>query len=54
MHFRGQFNIGDGWAIASINGTDIMNMPFVKARGSFLGLRTLQAFSWVERREEWL
>mmetsp|Transcript_31422 Transcript_31422/g.64745 ORF Transcript_31422/g.64745 Transcript_31422/m.64745 type:complete len:475 (+) Transcript_31422:53-1477(+) len=25
-----QFNVGDGWAIASINGTEILEMPFVK------------------------
>lgn len=32
--FAGQaqnFNVGDGWAIASINGTEILEMPFVKA-----------------------
>ena len=25
------FNVGDGWAIASINGIEILEMPFVKA-----------------------
>lgn len=24
------FNVGDGWAISSINGTEILEMPFVK------------------------
>ena len=29
-----QFNVGDGWAIASINGTEILEMPFVKVWGN--------------------
>ena len=25
------FGVGDGWAISAINGTEILEMPFVKA-----------------------
>lgn len=46
--FAGQaqnFNVGDGWAIASINGTEILEMPFVKELGVGDGVCTF-SYTW--------